>query len=79
MEEISFRDVPLRTVCDPRVRENDCCPTCISTSKAEAPAGASKLWVFPPEVIVTVPGDVSSATAKTESCISSQPFGRPSK
>jgi hypothetical protein len=79
IEEMSLRETPSRTVVEPRVSASCCCPTCIGTWKAEAPAGALKLWTFPPESMMTVPGAVSKATTKTESSISSQPFGRPSK
>jgi hypothetical protein len=33
-------------------------------------------WVWPPEVTVSVPGDVSSVTTKTASAIDCQPSGR---
>ena len=66
---ISFRLSPLSTVCPPRAKENDCVPTSMGTWKELAPALALKLWVVPPEVTVTVPGDVRRATTKTESDI----------
>ena len=66
---ISFKLSPLRTVCPARVREKDCLPMPMGTWKELAPAFASKVLVVLPDVTVTVPADVRSATMKTESDI----------
>lgn len=77
---MSLSDVPLSTVPDPlRVSENCCLPTAMGTWNVEAPAGAwNDCALFPPEVMVTVPGAVSRATTNTESDMVCQPSGRPS-
>jgi hypothetical protein len=41
--EMSLRETPSRTVVEPRVSANCCCPTAMGTWKAVAPAGALKL------------------------------------
>ena len=41
----------------------------MGTWKELAPAFALKVWLVPPDVTVTVPADVRSATTKTESDI----------
>ena len=66
---ISFKLSPLRTVCPPRVKEKDCLPTPMGTWKELAPAFALNILVVLPDVTVTVPADVRSATMKTESDI----------
>ena len=48
--EISVKLVPLNTLFPLRSNEKDCLPTCISTWKAVAPAGALNFCVFFPEV-----------------------------
>ena len=66
---MSFKLSPLRTVCPLRVRAKDCLPVPMFTSKAFAPAWALNVWELLPDVTVTVPADVRSATTKTESDI----------
>lgn len=65
--EISSAPVELRTGAPSRVRLKVCLPTPMSSWKAEAPAGASNVWVFAPEEMDTVPGVLSSATTNTAS------------
>ena len=66
---ISFKLSPLRTACPPRVKEKDCLPMPMGTWNELAPAFALKVLVMLPDVTVTVPADVRSATTKTESDI----------
>ena len=76
---ISLRDVSLSMVVPLRVRVNFWLPTAMGTWNAEAPAAALNACVFEPDVTVTFPADVSSATTNTASCIESNPSGRPIK
>lgn len=76
---ISLRDVSLSMVVPLRVRVNFWLPTAMDTWNAEAPATASNTCMFEPDVTVTFPADVSSATMNTASCIESDPSGRPIK
>lgn len=64
---MSFRLTALMTVLPSRARKNCCLPTCMSSWKAEMPAGALNDCTLLPDIAVTVPAVLSIDTTKTAS------------